>query len=287
MKAVLDIGSNSVRLRCFSDGKIIYNEKITSQLGKNLSNSGVLDNDSKKRTTDAVCSLVKRAESLGVNRSALLAFATAAIRNSKDGREYALELERVVGVKIDVISGEQEAEIGLLGALSGADGAVIDIGGASSELAVKVKGSAVYSYSLPIGAVTLYDECGEDFNKILKRTGELVKLYGSVPQIKKLVGIGGTATSVAHALSGKKIYDPEVIQGLVVKKESLKALLLRLSVMTIEERNKIFKERSRATVIVCGGALLLSIIDYLNLDEYSAGEADNLEGYCLLKTGAL
>ena len=287
MKAVLDIGSNSVRLRCFSDGKIMYNGKITSQLGENMSKDGLLDENSKTRTTKAVKTLAEKAEELGVARGNILAFATAAIRNSKDGRAYAEVLEKETGVNIDIISGETEAEIGLLGALSGGDGAVIDIGGASSELAVKKDGKVIYSHSLPFGAVTLYDECGEDFDKIITKTNELVKTYGQVPLLQKLVGIGGTATSVAHALSGQKTYVPEVIQGLIVKKEALKTLVLRLSVMTVEERNKIFADKKRARVIVCGGALLLAVLDYLKLEEFAAGEADNLDGYCLFKTGAL
>ena len=287
MKAVLDIGSNSVRLRCFSDGKIIYNGKITSQLGKNISEDGLLDEKSKKRTTDAVKTLAEKAEELGAKRESILAFSTAAVRNSKNGKAYAEFLERETGIKIDILSGETEAETGLLGALSGGDGAVLDIGGASSELAVKKDGKIIYSHSLPFGAVTLYDECGEDYDKIMRLTGELVKTYGQVPEIKKLVAVGGTATSIAHAFSGQKTYVPEVIQGLKVEKSFLDPFVLLLSTKTIEERCELFEDKKRARVIVCGGALLSAVLGYLNLGEFYASEADNLEGYCLLKTGAL
>ena len=113
------------------------------------------------------------------------------------------------------------------------------------------------------------------------------EITADVPEIKKLVAVGGTATSIAHAFSGQKTYVPEVIQGLKVEKSFLDPFVLLLSTKTTEERGKLFEDKKRARVIVCGGALLSAVLKYLNLGEFYASEADNLEGYCLLKTGAL
>lgn len=282
----MDIGSNSVRLRIFDDGKTVFNKKITSRLAAGSSN-GMLSRESMQRTTFAVKSLAACAEEFGVKPGEILSFATAAVRNSENGREYLKDLFSQTGVNAEIVSGETEAEIGLLGALGTEDGGIIDIGGASSEIAVRECKKTVYAYSLATGAVKLYDEFGEEFGKLREYTDKAVKNYGQVPKIKKLVGIGGTATSCAFALCGQKSYNPEVIQGFVVKREKLSQLLLRLSCMTEEERNGIFSDPGRAKVIVCGASLLLSVLDYLGLDEYYAAESDNLEGYCLLKTGSL
>ena len=286
MKPIMDIGSNSVRLRIFDGGKIVFNKKITSRLAAD-SRDGFLSADSMERTTLAVKSLLSDASPLGVSPDNVMAFATAAVRNSLNGKAYVNDLFEKTGVSAEIISGETEAEIGLSGALNGEDGGIIDIGGASSEIAVRSDGKIIYSHSLATGAVKLYDSFGEDFDALRDHTEKIVRDYGFVPGVKKLVGIGGTATSCAFALTGKPSYDPRLIQGFGVRRDDLALLLLRLSCMTEGERRKIFADPGRAKVIVCGASLLLSVLDYLGLDEYCAGEADNLEGYCLLKTGSL
>lgn len=288
MKAVMDIGSNSVRLRVFDCGVIAFDEKITSRLAEGSKKTGLITEEAEKRTLSAAATLALRAGVVcGVETGSVMAFATAAVRNSLNGERFISELFERTGIKARVLSGEEEAEIGLLGALDGGDGTLLDVGGGSSELAVKIGGKVEYSYSLGYGAVNLYDECGEDYAKIRRFTDELVKSYGSIPKIKRLVAIGGTATSCAYALIGKKQYDPRRVQDFEVTRENLNRLLARLSVMTAPEREAVFAEAGRGKTIVCGASLLSSVLDYLGLDGYFAGEKGNLEGYCLYRTGSL
>ena len=63
---------------------------------------------------------------------------------------------------MEVISGEEEAEIGIIGALGDADGGLIDIGGASTEIIIKEQGELIYKKSVNIGVVRLLDMCGRE-----------------------------------------------------------------------------------------------------------------------------
>ena len=71
------------------------------------------------------------------------AFATAAVRSAENGDEFVKRVKELCPLAVDVVSGEREAELGVLGALTG-DGAVLDIGGASTELVVRKEGEIVY-----------------------------------------------------------------------------------------------------------------------------------------------
>ena len=75
---------------------------------------------------------------------------------------------------MEIVSGEEEASLGLAGALNGRDGGIVDIGGASSEISVCAGGKLVYSYSLDLGVVRLCDMCGQA-EKDLRRGGGKVR----------------------------------------------------------------------------------------------------------------
>lgn len=132
--AVIDIGSNSVRLLLWADGSALYKKKSTTRLGEGLSLTGSLSQAAMQRSAEAVCRFAEEGRAAGAR---VLAFATAAVRRASNGAEFVARVLDACGVRIDVLSGEREAEAGLAGALRGEDGAVIDIGGASTEVIVQ------------------------------------------------------------------------------------------------------------------------------------------------------
>ena len=113
--AVIDIGSNSVRLMLWADGKTLYKRLETTRLG-------------------------------------------AAVRVARNGKELCRAIERACGLRVDVVSGEEEALLGAAGALSQKDGGIIDIGGASTEVFFRKAGVTQFSVSMNVGAVRLFDK---------------------------------------------------------------------------------------------------------------------------------
>ncbi len=285
MVAVIDIGSNSVRINVYSNGIVIFRGKINSRLGEGLNSSKVLLAEPKKRTFKALELLMENAKTLGCQK--FFAFATEAVRRANDGKEFLDEIEQKIGLKVELLSGDIEADIGLIGALSNKDGAILDVGGASSELAVRQNGKKVYSKSLPVGAGILFDSFCDEKKPLENFCQKMVKEYGVVPKIEKLVGIGGTATSIAYCLLNLSEYSPEKTHEFYVSKNALKDLLERLQNLSVEDRILTFRlSENRAKVIFSGATFVLEVLNYLSLDGYFVSEKDNLDGYLeILKRG--
>lgn len=274
--AVIDVGSNSVRLKIFSDGNILFRDLISCRLSEGIEN-GKLAYKSINRTFEALDKLMDKAKSEGAKT---YAFATAAVRNTTSKEYFKSEFYKRYSIELDVLSGEKEAEIGLDGALGAKDGGVVDIGGASTEVAVKKGGKIIYSYSLPQGAVVLTDAFGKNRAGADEFLKQQFKKYGDVPAIENKVCIGGTATSLAYIKSGLKNYDPSVVDSTVLTREyveKLTAYFYGTDFETISEQTGL--SPSRARVIHSGAEILLHAFDLLKTDEITVSEADNLEGY--------
>lgn len=278
---VIDIGSNSVRLMLWSDGKTLYKRLNTTRLGEGVQNTGRLQPAAMSRSADAVCAFAVEAESAGAT---VFAFATAAVRSAANGGEFLALVREKGGPAIDVISGEEEGRIGLTGALGTGDGGIIDIGGASSEITIRRGGEIVYSHSLNLGAVRLYDLCGRDRSALQKAIEERLGEYKKVPNDLPMYGIGGTATSIAAVGLGLKTYDGARIQDYLLSLSTLKDITDKLFSLTPEEIVAETCLPLKRAEIIAGGALLLEkIMEYIGIDELRASEKDNLEGYLIRK----
>ncbi len=156
-QAIVDIGSNSIRLVVFGGPlrapSVLFNEKLMAGLGRGVVAQGRLDPDSVK---SALAGLARFAALLKLMQPIRLrVVATAAVREASDGPQF-LKAVRALGLPAELLSGDQEAEAAGLGVISAhpqACGLVADMGGGSLEL-VRVAGGAVHEkVSLPFGAM--------------------------------------------------------------------------------------------------------------------------------------
>ena len=166
--ALIDIGSNSVKLSIYPDthSHFVPTKIITTGLGEGLAKTGTLSNLALMRTFDAVLQLYNDAKSK--NASRIIAYATEAVRAARNGNVFVSRIFDATGLEIDVLSGETEAELGFVGAGIDIDThyTTIDIGGASVELAGGSSGILTSKVSLPLGVLRILDEAGSDPNKI-------------------------------------------------------------------------------------------------------------------------
>ena len=282
--AVIDIGSNSVRLMFVADGKILYKDLQITRLGEGLATSGVLSKEAIERSATAVADFYRRACAEGAQ--SVCAFATAAVRSASNGEEFVRCVNRLCGLSVEVISGEEEAEIGILGALGNADGGIIDIGGASTEIIVRKGGVVVYKKSVDVGVVRLNDFCGRDGDALLAYAESAVNQFGCVPA-DVLCAIGGTATSIASIVLKQKIYDGAAVTGFAIDSLDLAEAVGYLKESSVE---KIVEEtcvpKKRAEVLLGGAIWLQTIVSRLGIKRLVASDADNLEGYAI-KRGLL
>lgn len=282
---VIDIGSNSVRLMMNENGQTLYKDISTTRLAQAKDENGDINFIAAKPTIEAVSRYVKKARA--ENADKIYAFATAAVRLSDNGEEFCLRVKSEAGIDVEILSGESEARAGYVGALDKKDGGVIDIGGASTEIAVVKNGERIYGKSVDIGAVTLTRKALNDELVATAKAKEKILAFGDVPR-SDFYCIGGTATSAAAMLLGLSVYDPNKTHGYKIEYKNLVALKKRLYSMTSEERKKINGlQPERADIIQSGICILCELADYLKVDKFTVSERDNLEGFLALKTEKL
>lgn len=184
---VMDVGSNSVRLVVYDvRGRAMqprFNEKVLAGLGRGLNASGKLH---KEGVEIAVAALSRFASITRAQKvEALFPFATAAVREASDGKEFVDRVKKETGVVLRVLTGGDEARFaaeGVLAGTPGVDGVAGDLGGSSLELARLVNGRYDGGSTYPLGPLAL--DTGGSFNedKILSKVKDV--LSGS-PELKK------------------------------------------------------------------------------------------------------
>lgn len=165
--AVVDIGSNSIRLVVFDRltraPVPLFNEKVLCGLGRGLEKSGRLNEAGVELALANLNRFVTIAAAMEVGRIDLLA--TAAVRDAANGREFVAQVERGCNVPVRVLSGEEEARLSALGVLAGipeADGLMGDLGGGSLELVELTKGALGRHATLPLGPLRLMAAADRD-----------------------------------------------------------------------------------------------------------------------------
>lgn len=155
--AIVDIGSNSVRLVVYSGPRrspsILFNEKVMAGLGRAVGETGALSDEAQARALEALGRFRLLMSEMGVGRSRIVA--TAAVRDASNGADF-LEQVRAIGLEPEVLPGETEAVMagmGVLSAIPGADGIVGDLGGGSLELVDLEDGEVTRRRSLPLGVL--------------------------------------------------------------------------------------------------------------------------------------
>lgn len=283
--AVIDVGSNSVRLMLVADGKVLYKRLNTTRLGEGLAQAPYLKQEAAERSAIAVAQFAAQAKEDGAEE--VFVFATAATRTAKNKEIFTDRVKELCDLSVDVIPGEEEAEIGMLGALGNNDGAIIDIGGASTEIVVKKDAKILYKKSIDIGVVRLKDLCGRDKVALEKVAAIEVEKFGAVPKETVFYGIGGTATTLAAQNLGLIEYASDKITGSIISLEEVAVLADKFASMSVEEIALLpCMPKGRADVVLGGAVLLTSLMRKLGISHITVSDRDNLEGYAI-KRGLL
>lgn len=155
--AIIDIGSNSVRLVVYSGPRrnpaLIFNEKVMAGLGSALAQTGAIDDAAMARAIQALERFQIIAREMDVDETVCVA--TAAVRDASNGAQFTRQA-RALGLDISILSGDDEARISGLGVLSAipqADGIVGDLGGGSLDLARIGNGQVLDTATLPLGVL--------------------------------------------------------------------------------------------------------------------------------------
>jgi len=287
MYAVIDIGSNTIRLSLYqvTDGKItpMVNKKVTAGLAGYTQNSHMSE-EGIQRGENALEDLTKLLSYIHVKK--LFCFATAPLRGIDNAEEVKARFEKVCNSPITILSGEEEAQIDFLGAkqnLDNNEGLMVDIGGGSTELVYYSNGKIRFTRSLPFGSLVMYrkfvkdiipsiDEMALIMDKIEK---ELNNMFPPV-KIPVIYGIGGTVRGCGKILSNvhhdkKKAnqYTTEDLDELLkVDRQNIVDLIIK-------------SEPERIHTILPGSCILLAVAKYFQAKKIRVSKTGVREG-CLM-----
>lgn len=297
--AAIDCGTNSIRLLVADvdiDGTKtdLAREMRIVRLGQGVDRTGFLAEEAIERTLAALREYAVIIADHGVQKIRFCA--TSATRDATNSAEFGQRVERVIGVRPEVISGLSESRFSYVGATWGlppGSRAVLDIGGGSTELVLgdKPLGPDV-GESYDIGSVRMTErflhadpptlaEIGTCLDACDRLIGRELEKY---PPVSTLIGVAGTITTVAaHALELPR-YDSEALHGARIPVAEMTSACLALASMSVAERRDLpFMHPGRADVIGGGALVLDSVLSHLPLqtDEIVISEHDILDGIAL------
>lgn len=238
---IIDIGSNTIRLVVYSVEKRLpvpmFNEKATCRLSAGLSETGKLNPDGVIAAIHNIERFVLLARAMEVRDLALVA--TSAVRSANDGADFVATVNKRCGVKIEVLSGEEEARLASIGITHGiadADGLMCDLGGGSLDLVLLDKGEAKNFGTLPLGHIVL-DEMSD--GRINKAQKIIDKALDKVPWIdsakgRALFAVGGSIRALAKLYIDQTGYPIHIVDEFTIRGKVLRDLSELVSRMSPE-----------------------------------------------------
>ncbi|HET7376850.1 MAG TPA: Ppx/GppA family phosphatase, partial [Anaerolineae bacterium] len=270
---IIDLGSNNSRLiiMAYTPGvafQLIDQLRERVRLSAGMGAENILRPEPMERTIRLLKVFRKLCEANGID--SIVATATSATRDATNQAEFLTRVQNEAGLTMRVLTGTEEAYYGYLGAvnsLSFQNGLVIDIGGGSMELGRVQDRKLHQTASLPLGAVRLTetflrsDPPKRGDIRMLDRYIDAMLSTLSWLKPKSagtLVGLGGTARTLAKIDQKRRKYPLDRVHGYSVSLASIENILHDLEQMTLSEREKVAGlSKDRADVFI-GGTIALT-----------------------------
>jgi len=299
--AAIDQGTNSTRLlvleaRDPGEPVEIGRDMRITRLGQSVDETGRLALQAIERTVGVVAGFARRARVLHAGRICL--GATSAVRDASNRQEFLVRVRDATGIEPEVIDGEREAVLSFLGGTRGLDAAsgpflLVDVGGGSTEFVVgREPGVMDRAISTQIGSVRLTERVGpadppsgddlRSFEELVGAQLDEVEEVVPVGEIRTLVAVAGTASTLQACALGLDRYDPDLIHRSILTLADAERALRELAAMTNEQRAAIpVMPKGRGDVIVAGATILVGTMRRFGFEEALVSETDILDGLAL------
>jgi exopolyphosphatase/guanosine-5'-triphosphate,3'-diphosphate pyrophosphatase len=304
--AAVDCGTNSTRLLVSDDGKTVERLMRITRLGQGVDQTHALAPDAIERTVAVLREYRGVLDKLGVGSIRMTA--TSAARDAVNREEFFAAATSAIGVRPELLSGEEEGRISFAGAAADLDPEagpylIVDIGGGSTELAVGPRTPdeplvPIGAVSVDIGCVRLTEkyfhhdppkpeELSQVVSVVRDYLDDVVRDLPEVVTAQRLVGLAGTVTTMAAVEIGLASYDRDRIHHFALTRAAAEDVFRTLA--SESRRDRVFNpglEEERADVIVAGCLILVTIMRKFGFDDCLVSEADILDGLAMSLLGA-
>lgn len=297
--AAIDCGTNSTRLlvgEVDEGGRLVTHERLMriTRLGRGVDTTGLLDAGAIDATVAVLREYREVMDRLGVEPGRVRIAATSAARDAANRDEFFDAAEAVVGVRPELLSGDEEGRLSFLGATADLDPAlgpflVVDIGGGSTEFAVG-RTDCEGSMSIDVGCVRMTekylhtdppaaDELSACLSVIELHLDDVARELPAALDARTFVGLAGTVSTAAAVEIGLAEYDRDRIHHFTLTRAAVEDVFRTLATERLADRvHNPGLERERADVIVGGMCVLVKLMRQFGLAECLVSEADILDG---------
>jgi len=289
--ASLDLGTNTFLLLIadVGNGQVepVLDKETIVRLGKGVDAAGNLNAEAMQRGYACLQEYVKLAQQYQVGK--IFAVGTSALRDAANRAEFLNAAFEQTGVRIEIISGEQEARLTFAGTLSNKASlpepiAVLDIGGGSTEVVIgeprllSTRENSLQARSADIGSVRLTERfvqndpvLPEEVRRIRQQAETVMRATwpaANLAAVKTLIGTAGTITTLAAMAQEMRAYEPRRIDGFKLTRQKLGELIIELWRRTVAERCELpGLSAARADVILAGAVILETFLDLYKFPE--------------------
>jgi exopolyphosphatase/guanosine-5'-triphosphate,3'-diphosphate pyrophosphatase len=273
------VGTNSIKFHVAKqapDGSwsTVADRAEITRLGEGLDDTRRISDSAVDRAVTAVTGMVSEAQRHGA--LATVAVGTAGLRIAENRDEVVAAIEARTGVRIEVISGDEEARLAFVAAKAGlglvtGSLVVFDTGGGSSQFTFGRDSEVQERFSVDVGAVRyterfrLHEAVSSDvLREALAAIGNDLSRLNDRPVPDALAAMGGATTNIAAVRHGLKRYDPDVVQGTVLDRAEIDRQIELYRATDADARRAIVGlQPKRAEVILAGACIIRTVMEKL------------------------
>jgi exopolyphosphatase/guanosine-5'-triphosphate,3'-diphosphate pyrophosphatase len=285
---VIDAGTNSIKFHIGERDvngtwRTVVDRAEMTRLGEGLAQQGVIIDAALERAAAAIAEMVDEAKRQGVR--AIAAVGTAGLRIASNGNEVVDAIQARTGVRIEVISGDEETRLAYLAAKAGlglnqGSLVVFDTGGGSSQFTFGHDASVDERFSVEVGAVRYTERFGLDravspevlHEAMAAISTDLSRIEGR-PVPDELVAMGGAVTNITAVMHRLAAYDPAVVQGTVLDRAEIdRQIELYRSRDADARRTIVGLQPKRAEVILAGACIVRTVMEKLGKERFTVSD---------------
>ena len=292
---IIDLGSNSARLvivNLFQDGyfMVVDELKESVRLGQDMERDGFLKPQRVAETIKTLKMFRKLCDASGVSR--IITVATEAVRKAKNQRSFLDEIQANCGLKIKVLSAEEEATLVYRGVINTMDvpkGIILEIGGGSTKIVYYNRRNMLNYVTLPFGSVTLTDMFAREGQKPDEAANRIEEFFteqlkgvewlSDVDPDAQMIGVGGSFRNLFKINKMVHKYPLDTVHNYNMLTEDFIPLYDMIKVLDLDKKKKIKGlSAQRADILPAALAVIKSFVSYMNVENFTISGAGLREG---------